>query len=447
MLKKLISTSTASLLLATGLSFVSAPSAFAGANDASLDLITIKDVNVTNFGTPNATLASATPGSVTLTTAQATGTGMVMFRPTYTSGTPGARIQKFSSGAALTFTSTDQFFSGSLANGDRLVAKQTSQDNTTTLYYVITITVGTPAPADVTLATTSKIRGVTISSLGTPNSDPASVVRGAITLTSDQAASLSSSTGFETQFNPTSNLSQVATAFKRSSSDQVWTIACCRDNRPSDWNGLTAITTGDYLQVAVEEIASRSNYKWYIFDITVTGGGTTPAVDLVAQAAAQAAAAAAKREAAVRAAKENLVDSLKAGKPITASDLSSADIDVASSKVAERVIAKVGSLPLDKRTDLAAVQAIVRTENLVDKVSTALTQKRVRGDELVQENLVPAGYKYTTSVLLELRKADPSTLDSIEKIGVVVKAAMAKIQARKDRFVAVRLKLDGRATK
>lgn len=93
-----------------------------------------------------------------------------------------------------------------------------------------------------------------------------------------------------------------------------------------------------------------------------------------ASAAIAAAAKAAAEQ--VAKAKSTLVETLKAGKPITAADLNAADITVASSKAAERVNAKVQALPESKRTDLAMVKNIVQQENFVEKVSISSTQFR-----------------------------------------------------------------------
>jgi hypothetical protein len=168
-------------------------------------------------------------------------------------------------------------------------------------------------------------------------------------------------------------------------------------------------------------------------------GSSTPSVDIAAIEAAAAAA--------VAAAKTKLVDTLKAGKPITASDLSAADISVASTKAAERVNAKILTLPVEKRADLAEIAVLVRTENFVDRVSNKPTQVLVSTRDLVAEKLLTVDYKNKTTVLRSILAVDPASLDSIEKVAVAVKAAMAKVQARKDRTAAVIAKIRGLAVK
>lgn len=168
---------------------------------------------------------------------------------------------------------------------------------------------------------------------------------------------------------------------------------------------------------------------------TTLGGSSAPSVDL---AALQAAAAAA-----IATAKTKLVDTLKAGKPLTASDLSAADISVASLKAAERVNTKILTLPVEKRTDLAAIAVLVRTENFVDRVSNKSTQILISARDLVTENLVTVDYKNKRAVLSDILKQDASSLDSIEKVETAVKAAVAKVKARKDRTAAIIAKIRG----
>lgn len=168
---------------------------------------------------------------------------------------------------------------------------------------------------------------------------------------------------------------------------------------------------------------------------TTLGGSSAPSVDL---AALQAAAAVA-----IAAAKTKLVDTLKAGKPFTASDLSAADIFVASTKAAERVNTKILALPVEKRTDLAAIAVLVRTENFVDRVSNKSTQILISARDLVTENLLTVDYKNKRTVLSEILKQDASSLDSIEKVEAAAKAAVAKVKARKDRTAAIIAKIRG----
>lgn len=174
---------------------------------------------------------------------------------------------------------------------------------------------------------------------------------------------------------------------------------------------------------------------------TLTGSGSlsTPTVDSVAIAEA-----AAKAAAAVATAKNAVVDSLKSGKTLTVSELSAADIRVASEQALARVNTRLLALPVEKRTDLAAVAAIVRTENFVDKASSGATRTRITPKELVIENLVPADYLYKYTVLRTILAKDPASTDTLEEIRLAVDEAMAKIQARKDRAAAVKARIQAR---
>lgn len=233
--------------------------------------------------------------------------------------------------------------------------------------------------------------------------------------------------------------------------------ACSPSCTPTGLSTTMAVVSGNVATITLT-VANSAVAGSYYLKVTPSGATASAVATITVDSAQQQnnnsssssssdaaaiAAAAAQRAAAVVAAKSTIVDTLKAGKPVTAADLSAADIAIASAKAADRVNAKILALPAEKRADLATLQTLVRTENFVDKVSTAATQIRVTSRDLVIEQLIPADYKHKASVIRAILAQNAASLDSIEKVEAVVKAAVSAIQARKDRIAAIIAKING----
>ena len=176
-----------------------------------------------------------------------------------------------------------------------------------------------------------------------------------------------------------------------------------------------------------------------IGQIEVSAAVSAPSSNSSSDAAAAAAALAAK----VATAKATLVDSIKSGKPLTAADLNAADLTVASTKAAERVNAKIQTLPEAQRADLAKIKVIVEREDFVEKVSSAANQFQVNTRDLVRVGLVAPDYVFKGAVVRSLLAADPVVLATIEQVEAAVKEAQAAVQARKDRLAAIIAKING----
>jgi hypothetical protein len=444
MIKKIISIATATLLLAGASLITLTPNALAaGSTDASLNLSlsSIKGVTLTS-STPttcyDCALSSSIRGmanqvTVTLTPAQAANTSLATVITATDSNATVAVVKN-----ADVMNVNDNLFDNStnynnsttvIYDAEFIAVRVTAADTATRRYYAFRISA---ASTDATLSSV-KIKGAT-ATLGTPNATISSVVAGAVTITADSATATTASVIRKTD---TSNFMPA----------QVKKFVTGSNPSASDFTGTANFSTGSITDgdiIVIKSMAADGLTTLY-YKIVVTIGAvqqqnnSTPSVDNAAIAAA-----AAKAAAAVAAAKTTIVETLKSGKPLTVTDLNAADIRVASEKAAARVNTKLLALPVEKRTDIAAVAAVVRTENFVDKASSDATQRRITPRELVAENLVPADYMYKYTVLRAVFASNPASLDSIEKIEAVVDEAMAKIQARKDRLAAVKARIQSR---
>ena len=111
---------------------------------------TVKGQTVTDLGAPHAALASVVAGSVTLSAEQAadtsnSGSYVTLFDKNDSNAT--VKVVKYASGAspdAAAFTSAAPYGNEAVSNGDFFIIKVVAEDQSTTLYYKVNVTV-TPA--------------------------------------------------------------------------------------------------------------------------------------------------------------------------------------------------------------------------------------------------------------------------------------------------------------
>ena len=196
-----------------------------------------------------------------------------------------------------------------------------------------------------------------------------------------------------------------------------------------------------------------------------SSSSTPSAADLAAAAAHAAEVAEQKHEAAVATARTSLTQlfaalpvvttpvttsgtstaapstgSTPASTPVTAPTLdqyAAADIHISSPAALARVNNDVAALPVAKRADITAIQSIVKTENFVDVISNATTQKTVTTVDLVNQGLIDPTNPNKASVVIGLTHLDPKTLNSVANIKAAIAAQLAIVQARKDRTAAI----------
>ncbi len=220
----------------------------------------IKNVQVSNLGTPSNTVTGVVYGNITLTTQQATSSEATYFNTNSPYAT--IKVVKYAQGDSIANFENDTVFNNNdttpIANGDFFVIKVTAQDGVTINYYIIDVTV--PNVNDATLLTTSAIKNVQVSNLGTPSSTIAGVVHGNLTLTTQQATA-SEATYFNTN-SPYATIKIVKYAQGDSTNN-------FENDTAFDNNDTTnPIANGDFFVIKVTaEDGVTINY--YIVDITV----------------------------------------------------------------------------------------------------------------------------------------------------------------------------------
>jgi hypothetical protein len=242
-------------------------------NVATLSGASIKGLAST-LGTPNALLASVVSGTITLTTAQATGTDATTFTKT-DAGATITRIVKYGSGAPTANFETDTAFTNSanstVADGDFFIVKVTAADVTVN-FYRFNVTVN----SDVATLSAANIKGLS-ATVGTAGSALGALSAGTITLTTAQAAGVGTTTFTKTDTGAT--ITKIAK------------LASTATENSTNFNAATAFTNGS--------TATVSSGDYFIIQVTAADGtvnysrinsvfATNPTVPLNLSASAQA---------------------------------------------------------------------------------------------------------------------------------------------------------------
>jgi uncharacterized repeat protein (TIGR02543 family) len=232
-------------------------------NVATLSAASIKGVGAT-VGTAGTGLGSLVAGSITLTTAQATGTAATTFTAT-DAGASITKIAKFASGTTENLTNFDAATgltngsTGTVINGDFFIVKITAADGTVN-YSRFNVTVN----SDVASLSGATIKGQT-PTLGTPNATLGSETPGAITLTTAQATGVDTTTFTKTDAGATiSKIVKYATGASTTNfeSDTAFT------------NGAAStVTTGDFFIVKVT--SADATVRFYRVNVTVNSNVAT----------------------------------------------------------------------------------------------------------------------------------------------------------------------------
>lgn len=512
---------TAVILIATGISVIGTTAAMAS-TDTSLNTTTskIKGVAIANatattcldgpscatFPTnqvaitlTSAQAADTTNSSSFITTFVATDAGATVnkiVKPTYSFG-GGYNVSTFNSATAWNPTST-------IGSQDNLLVKVTAADGVTVAYYGFKFSI--QYSSDATLSATSKIKGVTITSFGTPNTNTASVVAGSITLTSAQASDTSNSGSYVTSFVKNHPDAGTPVARKAPSGTALASISSS-----FAYDGSAAVSDGDIFLIFISPGGGGPSLR-YVFNVTVTssGGGssssqTAEQIAAAAAAAAEAArvAAAAVRAAEIATAQTALSTVLKADKAGTLSEYRSANINITTNAgltrlnaevlklagadrtdfgkikaladkiefdesffnatarpslstystygvtgVTERILptvnAKILELPAALRVDVKAMQDLVKVESFVDRVANTETRSTVSASALVEKGLLSSTSPYKYSVVQGLAKYPEGSLNTMAKIEAAIKEQIAKAEAPKLRLAAIKAKIAAR---
>jgi uncharacterized repeat protein (TIGR02543 family) len=232
-------------------------------NVATLSAGSIKGQSAT-LGTAGSALGSLAAGSITLTTAQATGVDTTTFTKT-DAGATITKIAKLSSTSdenSTNFNAAAAFTNGAtdtVSNGDYFIIQVTSADATVN-FTRFNVTVN----SNVATLSGASIKGLA-STLGTPNALLASVVEGTITLTTAQATGTATTTFTKTDSNAT--ISRIVKYASGAPTANFETDTAFNNN------ATDTVANGDFFIVKVTAADGTVNH--YRFNVTVNSDVAT----------------------------------------------------------------------------------------------------------------------------------------------------------------------------
>ena len=141
-----------------------------------------------------------------------------------------------------------------------------------------------------------------------------------------------------------------------------------------------------------------------------------------------------QREIEKSAARNEIIDSLKASKEIDLETFNKASIVGVTSKNIEAIQREILDLPIDSRSDLTPVLKIVRKYEIVDKVASS---DRIYSSMLQEVGLIPQESEHKAALTAALRKLPASERSSYLAIKKAIDTQMTEIQTRKTRLSEV----------
>ena len=206
----------------------------------------------------------------------------------------------------------------------------------------------------------------------------------------------------------------------------------------------TGLNAGTQYNFFMADLGGQQMNGYYVgfepgLNVTTTGtaGAQSNQNNLSAQLLAAAQAAAAKA-AAIAKAQTTLVDTFKANKPATLSDMSSSDFAVKQQVTVDRINQAVLALQAKNSgvaLPLAVIKDVIAKESIVEQISTSVTQGTVQTAQLVKAGLIDSTNSVKSSVMNALKSMDPASLNTLDKLKAAI-AAQTKVA--QDRYARTR---------
>ena len=154
-----------------------------------------------------------------------------------------------------------------------------------------------------------------------------------------------------------------------------------------------------------------------------TSGGNSPSIEALRAA----------REAAIQAARREILKSIKDGKPITTKQLNAAEIYGGTEKNVSLINSDISKLSDSSKDEISAIEKIVFKYLTIDRVARG---ERVNFRDLQSLGLISEKSNHKSSITIALRKAASIQVDTFDKIERFVSAVEKKFSDRKAALLA-----------
>jgi hypothetical protein len=133
--------------------------------------------------------------------------------------------------------------------------------------------------------------------------------------------------------------------------------------------------------------------------------------------------------------------------PPAISDFVNKGIGTVTNRILDKVANELLTVPESQQGDVAVIKQIVQRVATVDKLSTPETSKSILASDLVAINALSNSNTKKATITLALKKLDPSSIDTYQKVLAEIAKQEAIIKARADKLAAITAKLASRSSK
>jgi hypothetical protein len=117
-----------------------------------------------------------------------------------------------------------------------------------------------------------------------------------------------------------------------------------------------------------------------------------------------------------------------------------------NSRILINVNQEILFIPSIQRTDLSLIKYIVLKYATVDQICDPTARKYITSNQLINIGLMPADYRYKTTILTSLKRSEIAQINTYQKIQKMISLQMAVIKARADRLAAIKQKIQRRTS-
>ena len=130
--------------------------------------------------------------------------------------------------------------------------------------------------------------------------------------------------------------------------------------------------------------------------------------------------------------------------PPVVADFVSKGIGTVTDRTLSKVAKELLTVPESQQGDITVIKQIVQRVATVDKLSTPETSKSVQVSDLVAINALSNSNNKKVTITHALKKLDPSSVDTYQKVLAEIAKQEAMIKARAEKSAAIRAKLAAR---
>jgi hypothetical protein len=163
---------------------------------------------------------------------------------------------------------------------------------------------------------------------------------------------------------------------------------------------------------------------------------SAPAID--------SAVAQAQRDEAVRKNRAAIIASLASGEKPLLDLYQSSDVYAVTKDNIQAINKELSGLPAEQRSDFFQITKVIHKFEVIEKLSNSTLNTSLYCRDLSDIGILPADQSQKTWILLQLRKLPSDQVDSYAEAKVAIDKYAAVVQARKDRFAAIKKKIEDR---